>query len=451
MSKMWQKENTLKLHPMIERYEVGTDYLYDGKLFRYELASSHAHSIMLKSIGILTEAELSSINTEIKRLYQQFGDSIDFTVDDEDVHSKLENLLIQAIGDTGKKVHTGRSRNDQVMVVMRLYEREKLLETALEYCDFLDVVQRFIEREGRKILPGYTHTKQAMLMDVGMWAGAFLESGFDNLKIMRAVLDLLDSNPLGSGSGFGVPIALNRDMTASLLGFSRVQLNPMAVQNSRGKYESALIDSFWNIMNDFSRMAADMLTYNMDELLFLKTNAAITTGSSIMPQKRNLDVMELVRARANQMLSYSTIVKTVSSGVLSGYNRDIQETKEPVFKAFELISASINAVAVVFENIEFDEDAIKKSLSKGIFATDIAFEQVGNGVPFRDAYKYAAQQMEKIVINNELIEESLSKRVSPGSPRTLDYKTAAAQLQKEKQTLLALKTDLTGKLDALLK
>lgn len=299
--KVWQKDG-IGLHPEIESYEVGKDYLYDGLLFKYELAASQAQAIMLNRIGILNKQEFNDVENEIKNLYKKYGNFIELTIEDEDIHSKLENILTGQIGETGKKIHTGRSRNDQVMVVMRLFEKESLFSVSLELTELMESLIGLAEKEGDKVLPGYTHTKQAMLINVKFWASAFIESSFDNLKVIKNVLNLIDSNPLGSGSGFGVPIPLDRELTASLLGFSRVQKNPMAVQNSRGKYEGMIIDALWNIMNDFSRMASDLLLYNMDELLYVKTNSIITTGSSIMPQKRNLDVMELLRARASVML-----------------------------------------------------------------------------------------------------------------------------------------------------
>lgn len=427
--KVWQKEGSGKLHPAVEKFEIGSDYLLDGELFYYELAASQAHAQMLESIGILSAEERKSVDREIRSLYQTNGRTIVLSPHDEDIHSKLEGLLTETIGDTGKKIHTGRSRNDQVMVVMRLFEKDLLIDTAQRVMAFLKACLKLAETQGDKILPGYTHTKQAMLQNVKMWAGAFVELGLDNLEFLSHVYQALDANPLGSGSGFGVPIPLNRDMTAKLLGFSKVQENPAAVQNSRGKLESRIIDGFWNVMNDLSRMAADLLMFNMDELMFVKTDSAITTGSSIMPQKRNLDVMELVRARANTMLGYSFTVKSVVSGIHSGYNRDLQETKEPLFRAASLVRETLDAVEVVIGHIEFDDSAVKKALTPGIFATDIAFEAVGKGMPFRDAYRLAAKEMDTIKITDEVIRESLEKRVSPGSPATIDLSRLSGGLK----------------------
>ncbi len=448
--KIWQKNQTGKLHPEVESFEVGTDYIYDGRLFKYEIAASHAHAKMLNKIGILDDAEMQSISKALKELYGKYGDFIELTVQDEDIHSKLENLLTQSLGETGKKIHTGRSRNDQIMVVMRLFEKENLLLTGLELISLLETIVDFCRREGEKILPGYTHSKQAMLINVKTWALAFIESGIDNLSVIKNTVELIDSNPLGTGSGFGVPIPLDRRMTADLLGFSRIQENPVSVENSRGKYEGIIIDAFWNIMNDFSRIAADMLLYNLDELLYMKTNQVITTGSSIMPQKTNLDVMELMRARTSIMLGYSNTVKNICSGILSGYNRDLQETKEPVFKAVALVQNSIKTLKIVFENIEFDEQAVKKNLSKGIFATDIAFEAVGRGMPFRDAYRLAANQIEGISINDKTIKDSLNNRVSQGSPVTIDLEKYEHHIAEEKEYMDKGYRFLTDKLNSLL-
>ena len=238
MAKVWQKEGLNGLNPDVEKYEVGADWIYDGRLFYYELSSSMAHSKMLGKIGVLSDKELEAIGKEIRNLYKKYGKNISLEIADEDIHSRLENLLISSIGETGKKLHTGRSRNDQVLTVMRLYEKDMLLDTARDYIECLSALDGLCVSEGDKILPGYTHTKQAMLMNVRFWASSFIDAGLDNLKMIKAVYDLVDSNPLGSGSGFGVPLALDREMTAGLLGFSRVQENAMAVQNARGKFES---------------------------------------------------------------------------------------------------------------------------------------------------------------------------------------------------------------------
>jgi argininosuccinate lyase len=449
---MWQKDTGNKLNPSIEKYTVGSDWILDGQMFRYELASSLAHARMLAKIGILSETELADVSRAIRELFLEFGNTITLNVSDEDIHSKLENLLIERIGETGKKIHTGRSRNDQVMVVTRMYERERLISISLEYLDLIDSMIAFARREKGKVLPGYTHTKQAMLITADFWMTAFIEAGLDHLSTFRHVFDLINQNPLGSGSGFGVPIPLDREMTARLLGFARVQQNPMYVQNSRGRFESQIIDALWLAMNDFSRLAADMLMYNMDELLFLETTTAITTGSSIMPQKRNLDVMELVRAKTNTMLALSNQVKSTVSGIHSGYNRDLQETKEPLFHAFDLASGTMEAVAVTLANVSINETAVINGLSQGIFATDIAFEAVGKGMPFRDAYRLAATKIGTIDINEKTIRESIENRVSPGSPRTISMdqletavETARSIWQSEKNRNEGiLNTLLTG-------
>ncbi len=442
LSKVWQKKASDRLDPVIESYEIGSDRELDGRLFVYELASTNAHARMLARIGVLSRREQSLIAGRIRALHRKYGNTVTLEDGDEDIHSKLESLLTAALGETGKKIHTGRSRNDQVITVLRLFEKEELIRTALDLTDWMEAAVALIRREGGKILPGYTHTKQAMLMTVGFWAGACLEGASDNLRHLRSVLSLIDSNPLGSGSGFGIPLPLDRKMTARLLGFSRVQDNPMAVQNSRGKFEALVIDALWNVLHDFSRMAADLLLFNMDELLYVQPAPSITTGSSVMPQKRNLDVLELVRARTSQMLSFSTAVKSLVTGLHSGYNRDLQETKEPVFRAFRLARESIRAMTVVFRNISFNEKAVESRLSKGIFATDLAFQAVAEGIPFRDAYRHAAGMIENISVDPSLIRSSIRKRVSPGSPGTVSSakydrirKKLSGEFRREMKTL----------------
>lgn len=430
MPKVWEKGGE-KLDPFVERFEVGLDYLYDGRLFKYEVVSSIAHVIQLEKIGIITKEEANDLIKSLRDLYRKYGDVLPLSVEDEDIHSKVEIMLTQELGELGKKIHTGRSRNDQVILILRLFEKEELIRLSLSYLDLLKVMLAFGEKEGHKVLPGYTHTKQAMLVNVAFWVGGFVESAFDNLWMIRSVLDIIDSNPLGSGSGFGIPLELDRELTARLLGFSRVQFNALAVQNSRGKYESWIIDCLWNIMNDFSRIAQDLLLFNMDELMYVKTGDRITTGSSIMPHKKNFDVMELIRARSKILMANSFAVKNIISGLPSGYNRDTQEIKEPLIKSLVVTKDSIQVLKVVFENIEFDESAIKKSLSKGIFATDIAYKLLKQGYSFRDAYRIAAQQIDDFEITEGVIQESLRLRVSDGSPLTIRLKKLEEKVNKE--------------------
>jgi argininosuccinate lyase len=420
MAKVWDKGNAGKLDPVIESYTVGNDYKIDGRFLKYELDSSLAHAMMLNKIGVLSANELSQIETEIRAIRDKYGEYVGLDVSDEDIHSWLETRLIEKIGDTGKKLHTGRSRNDQILTVIRLFEKDSLTGIINLYKSFLLKLAGLGKRDGEIPIPGYTHTKQAMLLTVKMWVAGFIEAGLDNIEFIKSIIKLVDSNPLGTGSGFGVPLPLDRKLTAELMGFSRVLESPVYAQNSRGKIEGLVIDSLWCIMNDFSRMASDLLLFNMDELGYVKASDAITTGSSIMPQKRNLDVLELVRARTNVMLSYSNIVKNIASGIISGYNRDMQETKEPLVNAFNLAESTIRAMDTVIDNIRFEEGAVKRSLDKGIFATDIAFKKVGEGMPFREAYKFAASSIEQIEINDKTIRESIDGRMSQGSHPTID-------------------------------
>lgn len=419
MGKVWQKGELELLNPQIERFTVGNDYLLDGRLFKYELAASLAHTTMLQSIDVISQDELNQISHRIKELHRQYGDYIELTIADEDVHSKLENLLIESLGELGKKVHTGRSRNDQILTVLRLYEKEQLVRTSLLYIDFLFTMLGMIESEGDKIIPGYTHTRQAMLSTVKQWGLSFVESGLDNLTVLRQCYSLADGCPLGTGSGFGVPLPLDRQMTARMLGFSRIVENPITAQSSRGKLEALIVDGLWQIMHDFSRLAADLLLFQLDELGYVKVSQAITTGSSIMPHKFNLDVLELIRARTYLMASYSAQLKSITAGLLSGYNRDIQETKQPLIQALELVQGSIEAMTVVISNITFDEQAVKKNLNPGILATDLAFRYVKQGIPFRDAYRRVANEISSIELDDNSIRQSIEQRDSLGSPATL--------------------------------
>ncbi|MFN4216145.1 MAG: argininosuccinate lyase [Brevinematales bacterium] len=448
MAKVWEKGGE-KLHPVIESYEVGQDYLLDGRLYFYEMAASLAHAAMLSSIGILSEKEYEDIRRAITHLFRSHGRTISLSVADEDVHSKLENQLTEILKDVGKKLHTGRSRNDQVMVVLRLYEKDQIIAVARRAVKLLRVMADLGKTHYSTILPGYTHTKQAMLMTVGFWMAGFIEMGMENLSHLESVYKLIDANPLGTGSGFGVPLPLDRDMTSRLLGFGRLQYSPLAVQNSRGKMEAMILDALWNWMHDGSRLAADLLTWNMDELLFIETSYAITTGSSLMPQKRNLDVMELVRARASVVQGYSHQVKSISTGLLSGYNRDMQETKEPLMRSFDIVQQTLEVLAIVLENIRFNEENIRRVLSRGIFATDLVFDAVKAGVPFRDAYRKAARDIETLQVNEDRIRETIEKRVSPGSPLTYDYEAIRGEIHRYELFWAKQEEDFHRKLEGL--
>ncbi|URA09375.1 lyase family protein [Thermospira aquatica] len=448
MAKVWEKGGE-NLHPLVESYEVGQDYLLDGKLYFYEMAASLAHAAMLYKIGILSEKEYQDIKQTIIELFHQHGKEIPLTIADEDIHSKLENQLTEKLQETGKKLHTGRSRNDQVMVVLRLYEKNHLLSTALKAINLLKTMANLGESHYQTILPGYTHTKQAMLMTVGFWMAGFIELGMDNLFHLENIYKLIDANPLGTGSGFGVPLPLDRDMTTRLLGFGRIHYSPLAVQNSRGKFEAMIVDALWNWMLDGSRLAADLLTWNMDELLFIETTGAITTGSSLMPQKRNLDVMELVRAKASVVQSYASQIKSMTTGLLSGYNRDMQETKEPLMRSFAIVEETLDILSLVLENIRFNEERIKSLLSPGLFATDLVFQAVRKGKPFRDAYREAAKQISKLEVTPDLIRQSLASRISPGSPLTYDYDAIRAEIRRAEGFWQKQSEDFQRTLDAL--
>lgn len=430
MGKVWEKGGE-KLHPAVEAYEVGQDYLLDGKLYFYEMAASIAHATMLHTIGILNTEEYQKIRKTITELFHLHGKNIPLSISDEDIHSKLEQQLTERLGEIGKKIHTGRSRNDQVLVVLRLYEKDHLITVAQKAVALLQTMIEIGKKYYTLPLPGYTHTKQAMLMTAGFWMAGFIEMGMDNLSHLKSVYTIIDANPLGTGSGFGVPLPLDRDLTTRLLGFRRLNYSPLAVQNSRGKIEAIIVDTLWNWMHDASRLATDLLLWNMDELLFIETNAAITTGSSLMPQKRNLDIAELIRARASIVQGYSQQIKSITIGLPSGYNRDMQETKEPLMRSFEIVTETLNVLPIVLENIHFNEENIRRSLSKGLFATDLVFEFVKSGTPFRDAYRNAAQAMSNLKVTEQTIQESLEKRVSPGSPLTYNYDTLKKALHEQ--------------------
>jgi len=384
--KLWEKN--YKLNEKVETYTVGNDYCLDKKLVKYDCIASIAHVKMLKKIGILSSEECTNmINVLNDIILLHSTGKFYIQKEDEDCHTAIEKYLVRKLGDVGKKVHTARSRNDQVVTALRLYYKEELT-TIIKLIDvFIETLGYFKAKYGYIEWPGFTHMRKAMPSSVRLWAYAFIESMMDNKHVLSSVYSLIDQSPLGTGAGYELPINIDRKYTAELLHFNKVQQNPIYVQNSRGKFEASILHALSQVMYDLNKMASDLLLFSMSEFDFVTLADDICTGSSIMPQKKNPDVLELVRAQYHQLLSYEFQVKGMTANLISGYNRDLQLTKQASMMSIDLTKDTIAIMNIIIEKLQVNKHQCKKAMTEELYATKKLYDLVGKGIPFRDAYK----------------------------------------------------------------
>ncbi len=419
MTKIWQKSKS-KSNSVIERYNTGDDYMMDMEIFPFDILASSAHTEMLGRIGVLTDKEVTSLVQELNLILKNFNEGkIKIRVEDEDCHTVIENLLIKKLGDVGKKIHTGRSRNDQVLTATRLYTVHALRNIADLNKDVMRMFVDFAEENKNIPLPGYTHTQQAMLSSFGHWSLSFAEGLINDQEILNKAIDINNQNPLGTAAGFGVSFPLDREYTKKKLNFDTNIVNSLFAQASRGKFESLTLESLSQIMLTLSRFATDMLFFTARETGFVKVSDSLTTGSSIMPQKKNLDSMELIRGNASIIFSHQLAIKNIPKGVISGYNRDLQLIKKPLVESLRVVKGSLEVVREFLNGIEIDQAAIKSAIKQDIFAADMANDMVEKeGVSFRDAYVKVGQALNEVKDFN--LEKNITSKKSLGSPGNLD-------------------------------
>lgn len=384
--KLWQKN--YDVNKAIEKYTVGNDFMLDQMLVKYDCQASIAHAQMLQKVGILTKEELNKLINGLKEIIELDKNGL-FIIqqEDEDCHTAIENYLTKKCGDVGKKIHTARSRNDQILTALRLYYKEELVAVAVLTVEFIKSMQAFKKKNSNVAIPGYTHMRKAMPSSWGLWTEAFIESMQDNLSLLKQTKDLVDQSPLGTAAGYGVPLEIDRAMTAELLGFTKVQDNPIYTQHSRGKFEAALVHTLSQIMFDLNKISSDLILWSMTEFNFCKLPDELTTGSSIMPQKKNPDVLELMRAKYHSVVACEFEIKNIMGNLISGYNRDLQLTKEPTMKAIDITKESLSIAKLLFDKLEINDESCQKAMTRELFATEEAYELVKKGMPFRDAYK----------------------------------------------------------------
>jgi argininosuccinate lyase len=394
MPKLWDKG--YDVDKLIEQFNVGDDYLLDRELIEEDCLGSIAHARMLAKIGILTDAEAESLATvlgEIVGLAR--AGKFDIEVADEDVHTAIENFLTARLGDLGKKIHTARSRNDQVIVDVRLYAKRRLLEVADAAVGFAATLAQFADQHKDVPMVGRTHTQRAMPSSVGLWAGCWLEAMLDDLEFLRAAYALNDQCPLGSAASYGVPLPIDRQFTSDLLGFARLQNNVLYANTSRGKIESIILSALAQFMIDLSRLAADVIWFSTPEFGYFELPAELGDGSSMMPQKRNPGMMETTRARAATVISNLARTLEIVRGLISGYNRDHQETKEPLLRSLAIAVGALAVCDRTLQKMTVNAERCVAAFSAEVFATDRALELVQEGVPFRDAYRRVAKGLDQ--------------------------------------------------------
>lgn len=391
--KLWQKDKTNKKE--VETFTIGRDPEFDLLLAPYDVTGSLAHAIMLESIGLLSKDELGILKKGLIEIRDEIREG-KFVIEPgvEDVHSQVEFLLTKRYGDVGKKLHSGRSRNDQVLVDLKLYYRTVIKEVLDEIQNLFGLLMDLAAKHENDLMPGYTHTQLAMPSSFGLWFGSQAETLVEDLHLWQAAYRIVDLNPLGSAAGYGSSFPLNRTMTTELLGFTDLHYNVINAQNSRGKTEKLLSFAMAGTAGTLNKLASDIIMFMNQHFGFVSFPDELTTGSSIMPHKKNPDVFELVRAKTNQIQSSPQQVIMLLSNMTTGYHRDLQLLKETIFPDFEKIKDCLQITQLMLENIHIRKDILKDSFYAYLFSVEEVNKLVLGGMPFRDAYKKIGKDIE---------------------------------------------------------
>ena len=391
--KLWQKDKaSLK---EVEIFTVGKDREMDMYLAAFDVLGSLAHIQMLESVGLLTKNELAQLQQELKTIYTQIQNrEFKLREDVEDIHSQVELLLTQKLGDVGKKIHAARSRNDQVLVDIKLYLRNELEELVKTIQPFFELLQAQSEKYKDHLLPGYTHLQLAMPSSFGLWFGAYAESLVDDMITLKAAFDVVNKNPLGSAAGYGSSFPINRTLTTKLLGFDDLNYNVVYAQMGRGKAERIVAQSLANVADTLSKLSMDVCLYLNQNFGFISFPAELTTGSSIMPHKKNPDVFELIRSHCNRIKALPNEIMMMTTNLPSGYHRDLQLLKEHLFPAFQTLKNCIEIAGLMLNNIEIKKDILADEKYKYLFSVEEVNKLVNTGMPFRDAYKKVGLDIE---------------------------------------------------------
>ena len=392
--KLWDKGYSID--QQIEQFTVGNDREVDLHIAKYDIKASLAHAKMLKSIGILSDEELKQLESGLKELHRQCTENI-FTIEDqfEDVHSKIEFELTQKFGEVGKKIHTARSRNDQVLVALHLYYRESLREIKSLTKTFFNTLLNLAEKHRSALLPGYTHLQVAMPSSFGLWFSGYAETLVDDVYLLDATLKTVNQNPLGSAAGYGSSFPINRGLTTRELGFETLKYNVVAAQMARGKNERTISAALGSLANTLSRFAMDICLYTSQNFGFVSFPDELTTGSSIMPHKKNPDVFELIRGKSNKIQALQTEMILITNNLPSGYHRDFQLLKENMIHAIEEMKGILSVFNHAIQQIQVHEFDIKDDTYKYLFTVDNINNLVVEGMSFREAYQQIGEEVQK--------------------------------------------------------
>ncbi len=402
MAKLWDKGYSLDRE--IERFTVGRDYLLDLNLIEADCIGSIAHGAMLSHIGLLQQSEFNQLKQGLKEIIASSRKG-EFSIPKEleDGHTAIEQYLTEQLGEVGKKIHTGRSRNDQVLTSTRLWMRSGLVAFLKQGVRLVESLSHFAEAHTRTPMPGRTHLQIAMPSSFGLWAAAWAEDLMDTLCYGSQLLEIINASPLGSAASYGSPLPVDREYTAKAMGFNRVQNNVLYVNNSRGKFEAMVMDLLDYGMTTLSKMSQDLMLFSLPEFGYITLPAELCSGSSIMPQKKNPDGLELIRGKAAAIAGQVSMIKNVIRALPSGYNRDYQETKEPLIRALPTAIDGLRIMEITIDRMEVHKERLLESCSPELFATDQVFELVSQGASFRDAYKEIGTHPERFTTMDPLL------------------------------------------------
>lgn len=400
--KLWQKGDakTDDKALVTEKFTVGNDRVLDMRLAKFDALGSLAHAEMLKQVGIITAEEFTAIKAGLEEILQSI-EAGTFVMEDhvEDIHSQIEQMLTDKVGDAGKRLHTGRSRNDQVLVDIKLYLKHSLTETAELTLQLFDKLQQLSEQHKEHLLPGYTHFQLAMPSSFGLWFGAYAESLVDDMELLVAAYKVADKNPLGSGAGYGSAFPLNRTLTTQLLGFGEMNYNSVYAQMTRGKAEKATLTAMASIAATLSRFAYDVCLYMGQQFNYISFSDSLTTGSSIMPHKKNPDIFELIRAKCNRLQAAPNEMTLLMSNLPSGYHRDMQLTKDILFPAIDTLQECLTMLLFSLEEIQVKPNLLADKTFDPLFSVEEINKLVVSGIPFRDAYKIVGNNFNEGTFN----------------------------------------------------
>ena len=394
MSKLWQKNG--KVAASVEQFTIGNDPSMDMYLAAHDVLGSIAHATMLSEVGLLTPLELVAIKKELVEIYNSIQKgNFELSPGVEDIHSQVEMMLTEKLGDIGKKIHSARSRNDQVLVDIKLFLRAELISIAKEVDSFFKVLQVKSEAHKNDLLPGYTHLQLAMPSSFGLWLGAYAESLVDDMTILQAALQVVNKNPLGSAAGYGSSFPINRKRTTELLGFDTLNFNVVYAQMGRGKAERITANALANIADTLSKLSMDACLFMNQNFGFISFPDELTTGSSIMPHKKNPDVFELIRSYCNRIKALPNEIMMMTTNLPSGYHRDLQLLKEHLFPAFTELRNCLSMATLMIENMKVTPQILEDPKYQFLFSVEEVNKLVNAGVPFRDAYKKVGKAIEE--------------------------------------------------------